>query len=58
MHRYKETGISFIHHHRLMDSQHQHRSYITVTAHFIIYTIDFKFSSRCLATKEVAEDHN
>ena len=40
----------------LWTSQHQHRSYISVTAHFI--TNDFKFLSRCLAAKEVAEDHN
>ena len=34
----------------------QHRSYISVTAHFV--TNDFKFLSRCLSAKEVAEDHN
>ena len=40
----------------LWTSQHQHRSYISVTAHFV--TNDFKFLSRCLSAKEVAEDHN
>ena len=40
----------------LWTNQHQHRSYISVTAHFI--TNDFKFLSRCLSAKEVAEDHN
>ena len=40
----------------LWTSQHQHKSYINVTAHFI--TNDFKFLSRHLAAKEVAKDHN
>ena len=40
----------------LWTSQHQHRSYISFTVHFI--DSEFKMQSRCLQTQEVPQDHN
>ena len=40
----------------LWTSQHQHRSYISFTVHFI--DSEFKMQSRCLQTLEVLHDHD
>ena len=40
----------------LWTSQHQHRSYISFTMHFI--DSEFKMQSRCFQTQEVPQDHN
>ena len=39
----------------LWTSQHQHRSYISLTAHYV--TPDFELKARCLQTKEILTDH-
>ena len=40
----------------LWTAQHQQRSYISLTVHFI--DIDFELQSKCLQTLEVPQDHN
>jgi len=39
----------------LWTSQHQHHSYISLTAHYI--TPDFELKARCLQTTEILTDH-
>ena len=40
----------------LWTSQHQNRSYISLTAHFV--TPEFHLKARCLQTKEILTDHS
>ena len=40
----------------LWTAQHQQRSYISLTVHFV--DIDFELQSKCLQTLEVPQDHN
>ena len=39
----------------LWTSQHQHCSYISLTAHYV--TSDFELKARCLQTTEILTDH-
>ena len=40
----------------LWTAQHQQRSYISLTVHFV--DIDFELQSKCLQTLKVSQDHN